>query len=277
MGISAGTIRRIAALQLSAEAMAEVLSIIAEVHELSSRPDQRSVAAIRQARYRERKASQSVTDNVTDNVTDYNGSVTNRNKEAQNALRAPAFFIGKEFKNITPSDTTYPQTLFDFGYQFDAHVIAWQANCQKSKQRRGGTSLPADWRPNEELVNYGTKLGLTDGQTREILENMRLWAIANKNRPIARKADWTSTMQGALRRDASKFIRQNNNPRAPPRDRNGLSLSDVCSQVAEKLRNARSNIHQNVHTDRNTNVQGNQENIFEFTLDSDAYVETIVH
>ncbi len=96
-----------------------------------------------------------------------------------------------------------------------------------------GTSLPEDWQPSDDLFAYGRTLGLTDPQSREILENMRLWARANCNRAIARKADWTSTMQGALRRDASKY-RQ----RAGPRQSNGTkSYATMLAELRGYLPN----------------------------------------
>jgi hypothetical protein len=62
--ISAAVLRQLAALQLPPEAMAEVLSIVAEV---SVR--QRSKGAVRQARYRERHSAVSSTESVTSDVT----------------------------------------------------------------------------------------------------------------------------------------------------------------------------------------------------------------
>ena len=83
------------------------------------------------------------------------------------------------------------------------------------RSRSSGCALPDDWMPPEELFVYGSDNGLDRTQTAEILENMRLWAQANRNRPIARKADWIATMKGAIRRDAVK-VRARVGPRTDP-------------------------------------------------------------
>jgi hypothetical protein len=87
---------------------------------------------------------------------------------------------------------------------------------EKTEKKSTGRTLPKDWVPSESLFAYGRQQSLTDGQTAEILENMRLWAHSNANRAIARKADWDGTMQGAIRRDAAKF-----KARASPQRSNG--------------------------------------------------------
>jgi len=87
----------------------------------------------------------------------------------------------------------------------------------KKGYRETGTALPEDWHPSDDLLAYGKRLGLTDVQSRDILENMRLWARANRNRSIARKADWDQTAQGFLRRDAAKF-QARAGPAIPPQN-----------------------------------------------------------
>jgi hypothetical protein len=66
MSVSADTLRRLAALNLEPAKMAEVLTILADS---VTSDKERSAGAIRQARYRERKAA-SVTRDVTRDVTD---------------------------------------------------------------------------------------------------------------------------------------------------------------------------------------------------------------
>lgn len=101
-----------------------------------------------------------------------------------------------------------------------------EAPIEKKSSR--GSSLPEDWKPTPELIAYGADLGISESQSREILENMRLWAIANKNRAIARKSDWTATMQGALRRDAPKY-----KARAGPAHRSESGKRGAASLLAE--------------------------------------------
>jgi hypothetical protein len=88
----------------------------------------------------------------------------------------------------------------------------------RKPSRSTGACLPDDWSPSEELFGYGAKQGLTREQTASIMEDMRLWARANRNRAIARKADWNATMMGAIRRDAAKF-----RARVAPASRGGFA------------------------------------------------------
>jgi uncharacterized protein YdaU (DUF1376 family) len=74
----------------------------------------------------------------------------------------------------------------------------------KKKDNSRGTALPGDWQPAASLFAYGRNEGLTDAEVRSAAENMRLWAKANSNRAVGRKADWDATFQGWLRRDADR-------------------------------------------------------------------------
>lgn len=87
-----------------------------------------------------------------------------------------------------------------------------QSPAQKSKN---GKSIDEDWKPSESDFEYGEELGLDRQQISKMAEDMRLWALANKNRAIARKADWSLTFKGWMRRDAEKIRSQQ---RAPPLD-----------------------------------------------------------
>jgi hypothetical protein len=68
-----------------------------------------------------------------------------------------------------------------------------------------GCALPEEWRPTNGDRDYGhKKLHLSDSQIDELAEDMRLWAGANSNRQIARKADWSMAFKGWMRREAKK-------------------------------------------------------------------------
>lgn len=108
---------------------------------------------------------------------------------------------------------------------------------QAEKPKRvSGSALPQDWTPPEDLFAYGATLGLSRDQSAEILERMRLWAVGNKNRAVARKADWTSTMQGALRRDAAKFQARAGPARADPRDGLATVFRETLARVRDDER-----------------------------------------
>jgi len=71
-----------------------------------------------------------------------------------------------------------------------------------------GVALPADWAPSEDDLDYGrTMVQLSDHQIKSMAEDMRLWAGANANRAVARKAGlkgWSLAFKGWMRREAKK-------------------------------------------------------------------------
>src|SRR5215468_9855766 len=71
------------------------------------------------------------------------------------------------------------------------HVQA-QSGTTEHKQARG-TRLSEDWQPNEQHFIEGSSLGYCRGDIIGAALDMRLWAEANANRPIARKLDWNKT------------------------------------------------------------------------------------
>lgn len=93
----------------------------------------------------------------------------------------------------------------------------------RSKDR--GICLPSDWKPSQGDLEYGLELGLSCGEIRTCAEDMRLWAEANRNRPVAKKADWGRAFKGWMRREAAK--------KKPVRDE-GMSYM----QLAQGLRDS---------------------------------------
>jgi hypothetical protein len=63
---------------------------------------------------------------------------------------------------------------------------------------------------------------------------MRLWAHANSNRAVAKKANWGLAMQGALRRDAPKY-----RPRAGPAPPKRNPTLAAYESILEDRRNER--------------------------------------
>lgn len=74
----------------------------------------------------------------------------------------------------------------------------------KVKKGKGGIALPIDWRPSPDELSYGFDLGFDQQAIDGMAEDMRLWARANANRAVGRKADWVSTFKGWMRREADK-------------------------------------------------------------------------
>jgi hypothetical protein len=86
-----------------------------------------------------------------------------------------------------------------------------------------GQALPTAWRPSHEQVAYGLDLGLTERQVLDCAADMKLWAEANSNRPVARKARWGAAFKGWMRRAAAR-----NKPRYE-----NLSYMDIANGLRE--------------------------------------------
>ena len=188
-----------------------------------------SSAAERQARYRARKnAREAAARDVTgDGVTSrYVTGVTNVTGDVTNVTNASGTDLAHACGNPDPS-------LRSGSIVTPLPSVGPQAEKPK---RVSGSALPQDWTPPEDLFAYGATLGLSRDQSAEILERMRLWAVGNKNRAVARKADWTSTMQGALRRDAAKFQARAGPARADPRDGLATVFRETLARVRDDER-----------------------------------------
>lgn len=101
-----------------------------------------------------------------------------------------------------------------------------------------GSAIPKDWEPSNGDREYGhTILHLSDHQIDEMATDMKLWAGANSNRQIARKADWSLTFMGWMRREAKRTMRFP----PPSRSQNGSgprgkkTLSDIFAEAKEKI------------------------------------------
>lgn len=103
-------------------------------------------------------------------------------------------------------------------------------------RRDRGCALPADWQPSAKHFRLGYNRGFVEQQA----EAMREWAGANRNRAVARKADWDLTFTGWLRRESGKP------QRAPPR----RSFGDIAREGMEEIER-RENGHRHRETDHN--------------------------
>lgn len=84
-------------------------------------------------------------------------------------------------------------------------LLGLDSESRDTRKRRGnGTSLPGDWQPTATDFDYGSGLDLSERQVSSMAEDMRLWARANANRAVGRKADWTATFRGWMRREAGR-------------------------------------------------------------------------
>lgn len=143
--------------------------------------------AARQARQQNRASSattdaaSSVTENVTDDAAE---DVTLSNKKIK----------GREEESYSlPSE---------------AHSTTTYAQAPKRTQ---GCALPDSWAPNDRHRAEAETLGRDPDWLTRQAEAMRNWALSNRNRAVARKADWDLTFLGWIRREHEK------NPVAQPR------------------------------------------------------------
>lgn len=71
---------------------------------------------------------------------------------------------------------------------------------KKEKKESRGSRIPPEWRPTDSHFTEGYRLGFDRAQVEAFAVDMRLWAEANANRPVARKLDWNKTFSGWMRR-----------------------------------------------------------------------------
>lgn len=84
------------------------------------------------------------------------------------------------------------------------HLVV-DSETKGSKKGKGGIALPLDWKPDpHDEIAYGLELGFDHKAIESMFEDMRLWARANSNRAVGRKADWSATFKGWMRREADK-------------------------------------------------------------------------
>lgn len=204
------------------DAVAEMLEEVELASQVAHTPV-RSARQERNARYYQAKkdrlnASESVLDKTIKTLSDASKTLSDENVSGTDLAHArvnpdPSLRSGSI---VTPLPSVGPQA--------------------EKPKRVSGSALPQDWSPPEDLFAYGATLGLSRDQSAEILERMRLWAVANRNRAVARKSDWTSTMQGALRRDAAKFQARAGPARADPRDGLATVFRETLARVRDDER-----------------------------------------
>lgn len=98
-----------------------------------------------------------------------------------------------------------------------------------------GKALPEGWVPSVADTEYGyDKLGLTPENIENLAEDMRIWAGANANRQIARKANWSLAFKGWMRREAAKLKGKYNGFGGPrPLQDDSLSVGRAAARLAE--------------------------------------------
>ena len=85
---------------------------------------------------------------------------------------------------------------------------------ERERPKSRGRALPDSWAPNDKHRAEAEVLGRDADWLARQAESMRTWALSNRNRAVARKADWDLTFLGWLRREHEKNPPQQS--RAPP-------------------------------------------------------------
>ena len=99
-----------------------------------------------------------------------------------------------------------------------------------------GKAIPLIWVPTNDDREYGRSLGLTISQIDDFAEDMRIWAGANANRGIARKANWSLAFKGWMRREAKKMKGNGNGFRGSRQFQNDdLSVGRAAGRLAAEL------------------------------------------
>lgn len=101
--------------------------------------------------------------------------------------------------------------------------------------RSVGCAIPENWEPTNDDREYGHRLRLSDLQIDAMAEDMRLWAGANANRQIARKANWSLAFKGWMRRESKRNSGGfNGQGRSRELQNDSRSLTQAADRLIEK-------------------------------------------
>jgi hypothetical protein len=143
-------------------------------------------------------------------------NVTSPNVALQNAKPLENNDISVTLHHVTASRAPAPLTSF-------LPNLLSKEESKKERKKEGvsnrGERLSADWQPNFAHYAEAAKSGQSAAWVDRLADDMRVWAEANANRQIARKANWDQTFTGWLRREIRKLS---------PGDHNGTHLGPTA-------------------------------------------------
>src|SRR6516225_10077888 len=90
-----------------------------------------------------------------------------------------------------------------------------------------GKVLSPRWQPSPSDCEYGLALGFNGREIMDMAEDMRLWAGANSHRQIARKANWSLTFKGWMKRECKRKMEKHNG------NRRAGSVLAACDRILE--------------------------------------------
>ena len=193
MPVSADMLRRLGALGLTMDQVAGVVEII-DAEDDARRAAKRNGNRERQARYR----------------ANHNNNATSRVTFRDDALSGVTTCDSspEEKRKVSPCTPSKEKT------QPSPDLLSLPPEAQAPSNKSRGRTLPDDWKPTERHFAEAEKLGRDRDWVASQAERMRDWALANRNRAVAKKADWDRMFLNWLRQQHER------NPapqsRAPP-------------------------------------------------------------
>jgi hypothetical protein len=101
-----------------------------------------------------------------------------------------------------------------------------------------GSFCPSDFQATEGHYRLGEALSLSHQQVDDTARAMVEWSVSNRNRAVARKADWSLTFNGWLRRNSS--AKQTADPQ-PPMTEAGRELARKTREYEAELERRKGN------------------------------------
>jgi len=194
--IDIAALRVMVAAGMSASAIVDVIEADRKA-DAEAAADKREAARQRQINHR-----------ATKKLNETNDSVTNVTMTARDTCDSDS-----ALSSLLPSPPTSTDSLLN---KKEEVLESGRARSKLDAKSSKGIRLPDDWAPKDKHVAEAAKLGRDTVWMSGLADDMRLWAHANSNRPVARKADWDLTFSGWMRREAAK-------PRAGPTIGNGAA------------------------------------------------------
>lgn len=168
MSVSASTLRRLAALNLAPQAMAEVLSIIADLTAVEE--ERKAKDRARKIHGKSVESPRKIQETDTENPAPYAGA-SRAEPETTNSSEDKKKEERKEERKSPPAAVTHAKTL-----------------------------CPIDFQPSERAIAQGRELGLQLPAVYESRDTMVAWSRGNGEKRL----DWDAVFANWLRRDAAK-------------------------------------------------------------------------
>jgi hypothetical protein len=186
---------------------ADMIVVAMEFEQAASDDKRRAATRERVRRHRERNAG---------NARNNGNALHALHEPCQTSKSLENNDISVTLHHVTASRAPAPLTSF-------LPNLLSKEESKKERKKEGvsnrGERLSADWQPNFAHYAEAAKSGQSAAWVDRLADDMRVWAEANANRQIARKANWDQTFTGWLRRELRKLS---------PGDHNGTHLGPTA-------------------------------------------------